>query len=501
MSFTTDEHADRIKKQIMDKVFPHTGMKIECRRRSLPKPEVPYPFIRKTDVGKAVYPSGKFEDHVPAVMDDSRCHIEEPVSDRLEEFLLVDSRECQPLDPVYQVIGDHPDHEIRSIGMKLLAGKLIQGKTILGLPDEVLHGGPLKMEGNKICGLLGAVGDDHVISVIDQFKERQLFLLRKLFPSDQKTILLRPFHRLIGHFCHPDMVIDLYPGVIFQGMDFTHHRSSLIGSDGKSDTEPFALGNDLFVVETGIHGDIDCIGQAPNLVVALPDETLCPVRGINVAGTEPAMEPIPILPDETHQRIQCPNPRIGHPSAFLLTAVNLIQGRIDIQGDDTHFIGNRIHFPERLGNDTFQLSDMTKIEPPEKVSHGRGMRYLTVTPYGPESLFLSQDKQIIQTFTPGDHAGRQTEDRFRFPVSPFPFFHRDCPVNEFGKSQSVDKLIQDNASTETDQGIVSFYKDNLLPAGNLHLHLLGDQDDVTLIGRKPVVHMNFKELDKYLPVH
>src|SRR5512136_747420 len=98
MAFTTEGHADRIKKQKMDKVFPHAGMNRECRRRSLPELEVPYPFIRKTDVGKAVYPSGKFEDHIPAVMDDARCHIEEPVSDRLEEFLLVDSRKCQPLD-------------------------------------------------------------------------------------------------------------------------------------------------------------------------------------------------------------------------------------------------------------------------------------------------------------------------------------------------------------------------------------------------------------------
>ncbi len=86
-------------------------------------------------------------------------------------------------------------------------------------------------------------------------------------------------------------------------------------------------------------------------------------------------------------------------------------------------------------------------------------------------------------------------------VDPLTFINLDRPINKFGKSQAVNELISDNTSTDTDHGIVSFYEDNLLPIGNFHFHLLGDQDYVILIGRKPFVSMNFKELGTFLPVH
>mgnify|MGYP000967837693 CR=1 FL=1 len=50
---------------------------------------------------------GKLQDRVPAVTDHSGRHVEEPVADRLEELMPVDTRQGEPFYPVGEVIGDY----------------------------------------------------------------------------------------------------------------------------------------------------------------------------------------------------------------------------------------------------------------------------------------------------------------------------------------------------------------------------------------------------------
>ena len=119
----------------------------------------------------------KFQDHITTVVDNPGRHIEKPIADRLEKLLFMDARKGQFFDPVDEIIGDHPDSEIGPVGMKLLAGKAVERKSVFGLPDEVLHGRPLQMKRDKLFGALLAVGDDDMIAQIDRLDKRQLLLL------------------------------------------------------------------------------------------------------------------------------------------------------------------------------------------------------------------------------------------------------------------------------------------------------------------------------------
>jgi hypothetical protein len=66
---------------------------------------------------------------VSAVFDNPCGNIKEPVSQCLDELLLIYAGQCQPFDPVDNVIGQHPDGQICPIGMELLTGESVEGKT------------------------------------------------------------------------------------------------------------------------------------------------------------------------------------------------------------------------------------------------------------------------------------------------------------------------------------------------------------------------------------
>jgi len=79
---------------------------------------------------------------------------------------------------------------------------------------------------------------------------------------------------------------------------------------------------------------------------------------MDIAGTKPTVESVAGLPDESHEGVQCPDPLISHPGTFLLAAMNLIEGGVDVQRQERHLAGGDVDPAEALGSDAFQLPDM-----------------------------------------------------------------------------------------------------------------------------------------------
>jgi hypothetical protein len=184
--------------------------------------------------------------------------------------------------------------------MNLLTGKGVQGEPVLGLSDQVLHGCPLQMEGNKLFSALVPVGDDGMVTVTNRLHESQLFLLMQLLFSDKVTIGLRPPDWLIVQSRDPEVFFDRNLGLIAEDIYGSHQGCRLISSDGKAEPKPLTLGHDGDVVKTEIHGKVDFISQIAHLVDVLPDETVGPVGNSDVAGSQLAVKPVTGSPDETH---------------------------------------------------------------------------------------------------------------------------------------------------------------------------------------------------------
>jgi len=413
----------------------------------------------------------------------------------------VQPRQGQPLDPAHQVVGQHADCQIRPVGVKLPAGEPIQRQPVLGLPDEVLRGGPLQMLGHQLRGRFLPVGDDGVIPVPEGLQQRRLLALRQPLAAQQHPVRPGPAGGPVERLGHPDLRLarQRRPGLFGDSPDGPHQRRGLIGRDGKAHPEPFALGHDGLVVKPRVHGHVDPLGQILHLVDALADEADRPVGRVHVARAKAAVKPIPRLPDKAHQGVQGPDARVGH-ARPLLVAEHLVEGGVDVHGEAGTLRLGPVDPAEALRQDALELPDMPQVEAPQKIPHRRGVRDLAMAPEARKPRLLPQHEQIVQALAPGDHAHGQPQDGLRLPVAPLAFLDPDVPVDQLGQPQAVNELIEQDAAAETHQGVVAFHQPKLPPAELLHVHLPGERDDGSLTKRKPFVHRLFKELETILPV-
>lgn len=108
-----------------------------------------YPLVAMKDISKSMNALSYLQNNISAVFNDSCCNIKEPVSQCLNELFLIHAGQSESLDPVDNVVSQHPDCEICPVNKELLARESIKGETIFRFPDEVLHICPLKMKGQN----------------------------------------------------------------------------------------------------------------------------------------------------------------------------------------------------------------------------------------------------------------------------------------------------------------------------------------------------------------
>ena len=117
-------------------------------------------FMGMYDVNKPMDALSYLQNNVSTVFDNPCCHIKKAVSQCLDELFLIYAGQCQPLDPVDNVICQHSDSHICPVCMELLTGKPVKGKTIFCFSNKVLHGCPLKVKRNKVFYSFSSIGDN-----------------------------------------------------------------------------------------------------------------------------------------------------------------------------------------------------------------------------------------------------------------------------------------------------------------------------------------------------
>jgi hypothetical protein len=171
-----------------------------------------------------------------------------------------------------------------------------------------------------------------------------------------------------------------------------------------------------------------------------------------------------------------------------------IKGGIDIKGDHGHLLTASVDSTERLGDDTLKLTDMAKIESPEKISHRGRVGNISMPPDLFESLLLSEDNQVVKTDTSGDHAYRKPQDGLRFFESPLPLFDLDGGIYHPRQSEPMDELVDQKATAVTDKRVFSLFNNDFDSPGGidlldlLHLHLLGDRNADSLSYAQSLVY-------------
>ncbi len=150
------------------------------------------------------------------------------------------------------------------------------------------------MKGDEFRRRLHPVGDDYMVPLHGIVQKSQLTAGGHLFPSDYVAVLSGPLDRQVGEFRHPYPAVNLCPAVLRKRLHRPRQRGRLIRRNAEANAQPLAFGNDLFVVEPGIHTDVDRIGEVFDFMIALPDEADSSIGGMGIAGTEPAMEPVTV---------------------------------------------------------------------------------------------------------------------------------------------------------------------------------------------------------------
>src|SRR4030066_2574441 len=192
------------------------------------------------------------------------------------------------------------------------------------------------------------------------------------------------------------MIIYLSPCIFCDSIDCSHQSACLVSSDAEPYIHPFTFSNNLFIIKAGVHSGINLFSKVFDFMIALPDEAHCSIRGIGIAGTKPAVEPVTVFSDKTHKGIQSLNAGVCPLCTLFLCSMNFIQGRIDIHLDGEQLFGSGIYFVECLCIAAIKLPDRPKTDPPEEVAHGGGMGNISMSPYCFESLFFSQSKKMIK---------------------------------------------------------------------------------------------------------
>lgn len=90
--------------------------------------ETEYPFIGMKDINKPMDFLSYLQNNVSTVLDNPCCHIEETVSQGLNEFLPIHAGQGQPLDPVDNVISQHADGKICPVSWNSWQGNLSREK-------------------------------------------------------------------------------------------------------------------------------------------------------------------------------------------------------------------------------------------------------------------------------------------------------------------------------------------------------------------------------------
>ena len=77
---------------------------------------------------------------------------QKPKPEALDRQILPAFRQCHALERTPKIVRQKRYLEIRGIGQKFTAGQPMQGKTILGLTDSLLHTATAVIEINDLLG-------------------------------------------------------------------------------------------------------------------------------------------------------------------------------------------------------------------------------------------------------------------------------------------------------------------------------------------------------------
>lgn len=104
-----------------------------------PELKTQYSFIGIENIGKSVDTLSQFHYDIPAVSDYPCGNVKETISQSFDKLFLVHAGQSQPLDPVYDVIGQHPNAQICPVCMELLTGKSVQRESVFCFLYKILH--------------------------------------------------------------------------------------------------------------------------------------------------------------------------------------------------------------------------------------------------------------------------------------------------------------------------------------------------------------------------
>jgi len=212
-------------------------------------------------------------------------------------------RETESLEPVHEIVPQEKKMKIHLVGLKVSGGDLGQRIILFEFSDDALHSGPAIVEAPSILWPKGEVGDEQMVGIAFDRKQRQLssgLVLWQRFADGDEPMRGFPVEGLIaklGH-CQPGSNLSEAP----MGNGALKGRSDL-GHDDIACPFFFEIFDSYMVVETHIASHSDPLSRGRKLGKTGSQELHRSSPRMNISRTKFSMPEVFGMSLETHQRM------------------------------------------------------------------------------------------------------------------------------------------------------------------------------------------------------
>jgi len=311
-------------------------------------------------------------------------------------------------DPPDHVVGEACQHCPCGVGVEVAGRAVDEPGTFFEVPDGQFDDGMATMV--FVQGDRGSfeVADERVVAP----RGEQLGLLAdqaRAAHDEAMVVAIGGF----GHFgLAAERVGDRRPVRLVDRLDGPDHGLVEVHGDRVADVVVTTGGNDVLGVERRV-GPKSQLARCPgpaHPTDRLTHETLCPSAGVRRTLPMSDVEDLAGVGPGRNQRVLSEHARVAVSRALLLSAIDLLDGRVDVDGHRL-FARTGAERPgprQQLPAETIELADVPESEAPEERSQ-RGRRHHLVA-QDPLRRTRPQHIAVVDALGAGDNGMNQRED-------------------------------------------------------------------------------------------
>jgi hypothetical protein len=320
-------------------------------------------------------------------------------------------RQNEELEPLSEVVGQLGDHKPRPVGDEASTGQVTGSQAVFELLDVVLSTSSTQMMLDETSACRPAVGQNRVVT---ELADHALVAFVMTDSLDDHAECSRPVLGVIGELTPvsvflPGIGLPLIGGDCLNGS--TEGGCELSG-DAKLHALVQKIGDYLIVIEAGVHAHAD-VGVSWQARQTAADRAYRLVIAVSVAWSQLCSDKQSTLGPEAQQWMEAPDLLVTVMGPLFKEAVDLEDGAVQVQGNDSCPAYELGTFKDGVADDTFKLLYMADGELAEELTRGCGSGDLQIIEVSSCGLLPSEGFKVGQVRSAYEEAVHETHDEIR----------------------------------------------------------------------------------------